>query len=87
VITLKKFMEIEKHIKNGFLKIIVKTNSPKTEIIEYDETRQALKVNVHAQPIDGKANIEIIKYFSKLLKKKVEIKSGKTGKEKFLRID
>ena len=80
------FMEIEKHIKNGFLRIIVKTNSPKTEIMSYDEMHDALKVNVHAQPVEGKANIEIIKYFSKLLKKKVEIKSGKTGREKILKI-
>lgn len=80
-------MEINTYIKNGFLKIIVKANSPKTEVTGYDEAREAVKINVHAQPSEGKANIEIIKYFSKLLKKKVEIKSGKTSKEKILRIN
>lgn len=79
-------MNIEKHIKKGFLKIIVKTNCNKTEIVSYDESRDAFKVNVAAQPIDGKANKEIIKYFSKLLKKRVEIKSGVTSKEKLLKI-
>ena len=79
-------MDVEKYISNSFLKIIVKTNSNKTEITGYDEARQAVKVNVHAPPVEGKANLEIIKYFSKLLKRKVEIKSGKTGKEKLLKI-
>lgn len=79
-------MEIKKFIKNGFLSIVVKTNSTKTEITGYDESKEAIKLNVHAPPAEGKANIEIIKYFSKLLKKKVEIKSGKTSKQKLLKI-
>jgi uncharacterized protein (TIGR00251 family) len=77
-------MDISQHIRNDHLKILVKPNSPKTEIIGWDEERKALRVNVHAKPEDNEANIAIIKFFSKLLKKKVSIKSGARNKEKLL---
>lgn len=79
-------MELTNYIQNNFLLIIVKTNSNKTEVIGYDEARKALKLNVSSLPIDGKANIEIIKFFKKQYKLNVEIKSGKTSKEKLLKI-
>ena len=79
-------MNIDDYVVNGKLNITVKTNSPKTEITGYDNAKKALKVNVHAQPEKGKANAEIIKFFTKLIKKKVEIVSGKTSKTKVLRI-
>ena len=68
------------------IKIIVKTNSNKTEIKEYDETRESYRMDVKAQPIEGKANIEVIKYFKKKYKLNVEIISGQTSREKLLRI-
>jgi uncharacterized protein (TIGR00251 family) len=80
-------MNISEHINNNYLKIIVKTNSPKTQIIDWDETKCALKVNVHAKPENNEANIEVIRFFSKLLKKKVIIKSGTRSKEKLLYIE
>lgn len=67
-------------------KVIVKTNQPKTEITKYDNSKDTLRMNVHAQPIEGKANEEIIKYFKKQYKLQVEIKSGKTSKEKLIKI-
>jgi hypothetical protein len=39
-------------------------------------------VSVSAPPVDGKANEEIENYFSKLLKRDVKIKSGKSSKKK-----
>lgn len=77
-------MEFQKYINNNYLKILVKTNSPKTEITSWDEAKCVLKVNVHAKPENNEANIEVVKYFSKLLKKKVIIKSGTRSKEKLL---
>ncbi|NQV09027.1 YggU family protein [Candidatus Woesearchaeota archaeon] len=67
-------------------KIIVKTCSPKNEIIGFDEEKQAYRVNIKAVPEKGKANIEIVKFFSKLLKKRVEIIKGLKSREKILRI-
>lgn len=78
--------QIDTHIVLGHLKILAKPNSPKTEIVGWDESRSALRVNVHAKPEDNEANIEIVKFFSKLLKKKVTIKSGLRSKEKILSI-
>lgn len=77
-------MNVNDCIINGKLAINVKTNSPKTEITGFDDSKKALKVNVHAQPEKNKANTEIIKFFSRLTKKKVNIISGLTSKKKVL---
>jgi uncharacterized protein len=78
--------ELEKYIKDNHLAIIARPNSAKTEIIGWDDEQMALKINVHARPEDNKANVEIIKFFTRLLKRKVTIKSGLTSKHKILRI-
>jgi hypothetical protein len=79
-------MDIKDYIHDGLLNILVKPNSPKTEIIGYNSATDSLKVNVHARPEDNKANIELIKFFARLLKKKVTIKTGLTSKQKILKI-
>ena len=81
-----KVDRLNKHIKNNILKIIVKPNSNKSEIIGYDDTREAIKVNIKAPADKNKANIEVVKFFSRLLKKEVRIKVGLTSKEKVLLI-
>lgn len=73
-------------IKSNPFKIIVKPNSPKNEIVYFDKEKQAYRVNIKAVPEKGKANMEIIKFFSKLLKKKVKIVKGLKSREKVLRI-
>lgn len=78
--------EIKKHICNNTIKIIVKPNSPKNEITKWDAEKKALRINIAAVPEKDKANKEIIKYFSKLLKKKITIKKGKKTREKILQI-
>jgi hypothetical protein len=80
-------MEVSDYIINNKLKIIVKPNSKKSEILSYDEGKKALKVAIAARPEENKANREVIKFFSKLLKKQVRIKSGLTSKEKLLEIN
>ncbi|MEE9525406.1 MAG: DUF167 domain-containing protein [Candidatus Woesearchaeota archaeon] len=74
------------YIKNNKLKILVKPSSPKNEIVSYNEEKQVLRVNIKAQPEKGKANKEVINFFSKLLKKQVTIIKGKTSKHKILKI-
>ena len=70
----------------GRVKIIVRPNSPKTEIITYDKARDAWRIMVAAPPEKGRANREIIKFFSKKFKKKVEIISGSSSRNKVLQI-
>lgn len=73
-------------LKSNPFKVIVKANMPRTEFLGYDGEREAYRINVHAQPRKGKANIEIIKFFKKKLKKDVKIISGAGSKEKLLKI-
>jgi uncharacterized protein len=66
-------------------RIYVKPNARETRLLDFDEDKRAFRMDVKAKPEDGKANIEIIKYLTKHLKKKVEIKSGLTSKLKTIR--
>lgn len=66
------------------MKIIVKPNSKKDELLGFDEARNAWKVSISAPAEDNKANIAVIKFFSRLTKKKVRIVAGLTSKEKLL---
>lgn len=77
-------MNLEKYIKNNSLKIIVKPNSPRNEILSYDPNKKAVRIAVKAAPEKGKANHELIKFISKLLKKKAAIISGLKSREKIL---
>lgn len=74
---------IERNMK---INIIVKTNSKKSEIREFDQEKNAYKVLVKAQPKENKANKEIIKLFHKKYKQPVRIIHGLKGKEKILEI-
>ncbi len=66
-------------------KIIVKPNAPRNKIIGYDKERKAYRVAIKAKPENNRANIEVIKYFSKLFKKKVRIIKGAKNREKVLK--
>jgi len=79
-------MDIEKYIKNNILKVIIKPSASKNEILSYDENKQSLRISIKAPPEKGKANVELIKFISKLLKKKVEIIKGIKNREKLLKI-
>lgn len=76
---------IQQYITNNKLAIIVKPNSRKSEIIGFDENKQMLKVAIAAPPENNKANKEVIKFFHKLTKKKVEIVIGLKRREKVLK--
>ncbi|MDP2909168.1 MAG: DUF167 domain-containing protein [Nanoarchaeota archaeon] len=68
------------------IKITVKTNAEKNEILDFDKEKNAYKVLVKAPPIENKANKEIIKLFHKKYKQPVKIISGLKGKEKLIEI-
>ncbi|MDP2750912.1 MAG: DUF167 domain-containing protein [Nanoarchaeota archaeon] len=77
---------IKKYLQNNRLTIHVKPNSSSNEIISYDENKKALKVNIAAAPDKDKANKEVIKFFSKILKKKVRIAAGLRSREKIIEL-
>lgn len=67
------------------LKVI--PNAKKTEIIGLLD--EALKIKIASPPVDGKANAQIIKFFSDYLdisKSKLEIISGEKSKYKQLKV-
>lgn len=66
------------------LQVTVKPNARKTEILEQGEG--TLKVAVAAPPEDGKANLELVKFLSRKLKKQVRIVSGFGNKKKLLEV-
>lgn len=74
-------------IDKPVFKVIAKTGQPRTEILEFDAARQAYRMNVHAKPEHNKANIEIISFLRKRLKKDVKIISGFASKEKIIKVD
>ncbi len=76
-------MNIEDCIIDNKLKVVVKPNANKTEVIIIGDV---VKIAVKAIPDKNKANIELVKFLSKLLKKKVRIISGLKSREKVLEI-
>ena len=80
---VKKWAEL---IDKETIDIIVKPNSPKTEIRIFDSEKGAYRIDVKAHPEKGEANKEIVKYFTKILKKDVRIISGLKSRRKVLRI-
>jgi len=72
--------------KSGKVRILVKTGASETKIKEFDVEKGVWRVDVAAMPLENEANIEIVKFFSRLTKKQVRILSGLTSKEKVLLI-
>jgi uncharacterized protein (TIGR00251 family) len=78
-------MDITDYIKGNSLKIIVRPNSAKNEILGFIPEKQAVKVSIKAPPENNKANIEVIKFFNRLTKKQTHIIAGLKSKEKLLK--
>jgi uncharacterized protein (TIGR00251 family) len=75
-------MDIAKYIKDNLLRIKVVPNSSKQELVEDN----GLKLYLKSVPDKDKANVELVKYFWKVHKLYVEIKSGNKSRNKVLRI-
>lgn len=75
-------MQISDIIKKSKFNIIVKPNSNENKIVGIENN--AIKVNISAPADKDKANKEVIRFFSKLLKRKVRIKSGLKSRKKVL---
>lgn len=71
-------------IKEDRFKVIVKPNSKSNKIIGFDNDKKAYLVRIKAKAEGNKANIELIKFLSKVLGKRVNIKSGFKSREKII---
>ena len=65
------------------IKVKVKTNSGKQEIVKNDN---GYVVYLESFPENNKANLELIKLLKKHFKKSVKIKSGLTSRNKIIEI-
>lgn len=74
-------------IKDRVFSVIVKPKSRKTELLEYDAKRKAYIILVSAPAEGNKANIELVKFLSKYIGKKVWIKSGLKSKNKIIQTE
>ena len=72
------------YIKNNRLKVKVRANSYENKILDYDKERDMLNVSIKAPAVKNKANLELIKFLSKLTKKRVNIVSVLTSKTKVI---
>lgn len=80
-------MQAIKTTPDGIIVTIeVSPNSDKFQITGYNKWRKTLEVKIKSPPTKGKANKELIKEFSTLSKKPVEIISGKKSRQKTLKI-
>lgn len=66
------------------LNLKVKTNASKTDITKEDNN--IIYLDVKAKPENNKANIEIVKFFSRLYKRPVKLVAGLRSNKKVLEI-
>ena len=64
--------------------VIVKGFGKKTKI--FDSADNVFRVEVGGKPERGKANLELIKFFSNYFGKKVDLMSGASSKKKMFKI-
>ncbi|MFW6014763.1 MAG: DUF167 domain-containing protein [Candidatus Nanoarchaeia archaeon] len=77
---------ISEYIKDGKLKVIIKPNSKKNEVIGFDKENQGLRISIKEPAEKDKANRELLKFITKETGKKASIKSGAKSKTKILEI-
>ena len=67
------------------IKIEVIPNSSITEITEYNELRGCFSIKIKEQPQKGKANKELIEYFSRIFSTdEISIISGQKSRQKLI---
>ena len=76
--------DLVSELEKGNVAILVKANAIRDAIEGYDAERKAWRIAIAAPPEDNKANIAIIKFFSRLVGKPVRIVRGLTSKKKVI---
>ncbi|MBN1385750.1 YggU family protein [Candidatus Woesearchaeota archaeon] len=79
-------MELKDFVRGDVLRVLVRPNSARTEFLGMDKARGLPKIAFKAPPDKGKANKELVRFVSKQLGRRVEIKTGMASKDKILHI-
>ena len=69
-------------VSDGMLIVKVKPNASATKVVSYSP----LKIAVKAVPENGKANVELIRFLTKELKKSVRLVKGATSRTKVFKV-
>jgi len=64
--------------------MIIKPDSSKNGIVKFDENKEAYIIKIKEKAVDNKANRELVKFLSKVLKKRVKIPSGLKSRKKII---
>ena len=75
------------HAQGAVLLLVIQPRASKTEIVGPHGEPPRLKIRVAAPPVEGEANAELIRFFSKKLKvpkSRIELLRGETSKQKDL---
>lgn len=72
--------------KNSIFSVIIRPNSGKNEVTGHSESLKAYTISIKAKPEHNKANIELIKFLSRILNKNVKIISGLSSRRKLIKI-
>lgn len=70
----------------GRITVHVQSSKPKSKIKEYDNGSQVLYIDIGAPAINGKANLELVRFFKKKLNKQARIISGLSSKRKVIEL-
>ena len=68
--------------KGVLIDVDISPNAKKNEIEGINKWRKRIIIKIKAQPTEGKANKEIIKFLKKTFKKDIKIVSGLTSSQK-----
>lgn len=77
---------MKEYVIEGRIRVVARPNASKTCVLGYDGAREAVRISVAAPPEGGKANLELVRFISKELGKKVELVSGGTSRLKVFRV-
>jgi len=72
-------------LEKGPIQAVVKPNAKKTEVLEWLDDH-TVKIAIAAPAEENKANVELVRFLSKQVKRRVRIKSGLTSKRKVVEL-
>ncbi len=86
------FLQYDPKTGDCLVSVHVMPNAPQTKAdgVYGEEGQQALRVRLHALPIDGKANDALVKWLAKELgiaQRDITLARGQTSRRKQLRVD
>jgi hypothetical protein len=74
--------ELEKHIIGNKLRVRVRPGAKQTEIVGFENG--VLVVKLKSQPVKGKANEELVRFFKKEFNRRAKIVKGLKSREKVI---